>query len=229
MAEPRQLTIPLGFAPKVGRDDFLLGDANRAAFAFLDRWPDWPSPIAALDGPPGSGKSHLVRLWAEKAGAEILSGDGLADADVAAALGLGAVAVDPVDGENVPDLALFHLLNGAREAGASVLLASCAPVALWRVGLPDLASRLRSAAPLSLGAPDDILLRQIVVKLFADRQLEIDKAVVDYLLVRVERSLEAVAQVVEALDREALTQGRRVSRALAAQVLGRNGEQTEGA
>ena len=59
----------------------------------------------------------------------------------------------------------------------------------WRVGLPDLRSRLRMATPVALGEPDDELLRKVLVKLFADRQLVVEKAVIDYLLVRMERSL----------------------------------------
>ena len=118
-----------------------------------------------------------------------------------------------------PDAALFHLINSAREAGASLLLTSRSPAGDWRVGLPDLASRLRMAAPATLAAPDDDLLRQVLVKLFADRQIMISRPVVDYLLLRMERSLRAAVDLVEALDRTALAEGGAITRPMAARVL----------
>jgi chromosomal replication initiation ATPase DnaA len=82
-----------------------------------------------------------------------------------------------------------------------------------------------------LHEPDADLLRQVLVKLFADRQLTVDKVVIDYLLVRMERSLSAALALVAALDREALATARPITRPLAARILsettGRSGEFTE--
>ena len=121
----------------------------------------------------------------------------------------GALAVEDVAPEAVPEAALFHLINSVREVGGSLLITSRTPAEEWRVSLPDLRSRLRLAAPVALGAPDDELLRQVLVKLFADRQLVVDKPLIDYLISRMERSLSAAVALVEALDREALAAGRR--------------------
>ncbi len=118
-------------------------------------------------------------------------------------------------------MALFHLLNAAREEDAFLLLtAREAPVA-WGVGLKDLASRLRALPVVALEEPEDSLLRAVLVKLFADRQLVVDSEVVEYLARRMERSLDAARKLVAELDREALETGRRLTRPLAAQVLDR--------
>src|SRR5215207_10392789 len=203
----------------MGRDDFILGASNRDAFSLLDRWPDWPSHVVVLIGPAGSGKTHLARMWAGKAGAEYLSPADLAARSISALPRHAGLAVDGIDPDNVPEQALFHLLNAAREAGASVLLTSRAAPGLWRMGVPDLYSRLRLAAPVSLGLPDDLLLRQVMVKLFTDRQVEVERTVIDYLVRRLERSLAAAAAAVEALDVRALSEHRPVTRALAADML----------
>jgi chromosomal replication initiation ATPase DnaA len=89
------------------------------------------------------------------------------------------------------------------------------------VTLADLASRLRAARPVELGEPDDDLLRRVLVKLFADRQLAVDSAVVDYIVVRMERSLQAANALVDDLDREALAAGGAITRRLAAGALAR--------
>ena len=73
---------------------------------------------------------------------------------------------------------------------------------------------------VALSAPDDALLRAVMVKLFADRQLSVDESLIAYLATRIERSFAAARKAVEALDREALRQKRSVTRALAAELLG---------
>ena len=115
--------------------------------------------------------------------------------------------------------ALFHLLNLIREEEAFLLITAQAAPGRWGVALPDLASRLRAVPTVALSAPDDALLRAVLVKLFADRQLGVDMSLVGYLATRIERSFAAARAAVEALDREALRMQRPVTRALAAELL----------
>jgi len=114
--------------------------------------------------------------------------------------------------------ALFHLLNLAREEGAFVLVTARSAPGGWTVGLRDLASRLRAVPTVALAPPDDALLRAILVKQFADRQVGVDEGLIGYLASRIERSFAAARAAVAALDREALRQKRPVSRALAAEL-----------
>ena len=213
---PSQLTLPLGHDPQYGRDDFVVWPSNEAALRLIDRWPDWPAPVVVLSGPAGSGKTHLAHIWAERAGAEVLAASRL---DAVLARPGRVVALDDIDPQAVPEQPLFHLINSATEAGAHLLVTSRSPAALWKVGLPDLRSRLRLAAPAALASPDDDLLRQVLVKLFADRQLFVERPVIEYLLVRMERSLAAALVLVDRLDREALAAGNPITRAMAARFL----------
>jgi chromosomal replication initiation ATPase DnaA len=224
MRAPSQLPLALPHSPHYGRESFVAGASNAAALALIERWPDWSAPVAVLSGPPGSGKTHLAHIWADRAGAEFLTLDRLRETDRPPLTPGSAVVVEDVGMDDVPERALFHLFNAAKETGASVLITSRMPVSDWRVGLPDLRSRLRMAVPLALDTPDDELLRKVLVKLFADRQLIVEKAVIDYLLVRIERSLSAAAAVVEAIDREALAAGRSITRPMAARILAESGE-----
>jgi chromosomal replication initiation ATPase DnaA len=89
----------------------------------------------------------------------------------------------------------------------------------WPVELPDLLSRLKAATVVEIGKPDEELLSQVIVKLFADRQLYIDDKLILYVVSRMERSLNAAQTIVDRLDRLALARGTRITRALAAEVL----------
>jgi chromosomal replication initiation ATPase DnaA len=229
MRAPSQLPLALSHPPHYGRESFVVGASNAAALALIDRWPDWTAPVAVLSGPPGSGKTHLAHIWAEQAGATFVASEQLRQADPPPLPPPGgAIVVEDIGIDSVPERALFHLLNAAKETGAGVLLTSRTPAADWRIGLPDLRSRLRMAVPVALDTPDDELLRKVMVKLFADRQLIIDRSVIDYLLVRIERSLTAAAAVVEAIDREALAAGGSITRPMAARILAELGEDWPG-
>jgi chromosomal replication initiation ATPase DnaA len=222
MPAPKQLPLALGHTPQYGREEFVSGPSNVEALRLIESWPDWPSPVVVLSGPPGSGKTHLAHVWADRAGAAIYAPDALA-ADLAALQSRRALAIENIDGERISEASLFHLINSVLESRSSLLLTSRRAAEDWNVNLPDLRSRLRMATPVALGTPDDDLLRKVLVKLFSDRQLLIERPVVDYLLLRMERSLSAALHLVDQLDREALSEGRSITRPMAAKTLARSG------
>lgn len=216
---PRQLSFDLGHRPAHDRYDFFVTAANSHAVAYIDRWPDWPHPALIVTGAAGSGKSHLTAVWCEESGAPRVSVAELSLEALPALFAGGVLAIEDVDGAACDEKLLFHALNMAREQGGWLLLTARTAPSGWPLALADLASRLRAAPCVHLGPPDDLLLRAVLVKLFADRQLNVDVAVLDYVCRRIERSLAAAAEFVQRLDREALEEGRAISRTLAGKVL----------
>jgi len=201
------------------REDFLSGASNAAALALIDLWPDWPDQAVVLAGPEGCGKSHLAAIWAEAAGARFLSARSLAVEAVPAALATGALVVEDIAAGGFDERAVFHLLNLAREEQAFVLLTARSLPAGWAIGIRDLASRLSALPVVSVKAADDALLRAVLVKLFADRQVAVEESLVSFLARRIGRSVAAARAIVAELDREAMQQRRPLSRALAAELL----------
>jgi chromosomal replication initiation ATPase DnaA len=213
-----QLALALDHAESLAREDFLPGPSNAAALSLIERWPDWPSRVLVLRGPEGSGKSHLAAIWARAAGARMLSPRALEGADVPIALATGALVLENLGERPFDEAALFHLLNLTKEERAYMLITARTAPSSWRIVLPDLASRLRALPVVALEAPDDALLRAVIVKLFADRQLAVDESLVGYVATRIERSFAAARAAVAALDREALRRKRPVTRALAGEL-----------
>lgn len=216
--QPRQLALALDHGESFAREDFLEGPSNAAALALIDRWPDWPARVMTLAGPQGSGKSHLAAIWAEETGARFVSMRALDDTQVPSVLATGALVIEDFAERSFDEAALFHLLNLAQQEGATMLLTARSAPAGWSIALPDLASRLRAIPSVTLSAPDDRLLRAVIVKLFADRQLNVDETLVAWLVAHRERSFPALRAAVDHLDREAMRQKRPVSRALAAEL-----------
>jgi chromosomal replication initiation ATPase DnaA len=218
LVAPRQLVLALDHPTSFAREDFLQGPSNAPALALIDSWPDWPNRVMTLVGPEGAGKTHLVSIWAEAAGARVMSARLLEHGDLPAALATGALALEDLDADGLDETALFHLLNLAREERAYVLITARAAPAGFPVTTPDLASRLRAIPVVTLTAPDDALLRALIVKLAADRQLAVDEQLVKFVVNRIERSFAAVRAAIARLDEEAMRQRRPVTRALAAEI-----------
>jgi chromosomal replication initiation ATPase DnaA len=214
---PRQLALALDHLESYEREDFLSGPCNKGPLQLIDSWPDWPTNALALVGPEGSGKTHLAMLWAAAAGARVASALRIHEADLPAALATGALVVEDAAAGG-DERALFHLINLAREEKASLLFTARSVPANWAVTVPDLVSRLRALPVITLLPPDDAMLRAVIVKLAADRQLTIDESVVGYLSTHIERSFAAARAAVIALDTEALRQRRPPTRALAAEL-----------
>jgi chromosomal replication initiation ATPase DnaA len=215
----RQLTLDLPHEPRYSREDFLVAPANVEALCTIEAWPNWPGRMLVLVGPAGAGKSHLGAIWAQRAGATVLSGEAMADADLPALADAKAVLIDDAERLGAAEAALFHLLNLARESDGFLMMTATAAPDAWGLKKADLLSRLRLAPLAVLREPDEALARAVLVKLFHDRQLIVEPAVIDYIALRIERSLAAARAVVAALDREALARGRAVTRPMAAALL----------
>jgi len=216
-SRPRQLALALDHAESYAREDFLSGACNNDALALIESWPDWPAKAIALIGPEGSGKTHLATIWAAAAGARVISARALGETEPRSALATGALVVEDAVATK-DERTLFHLINLAREEAAFLLFTARTMPSLWPMAIPDVVSRLRALPVVTLVAPDDAMLRGVMVKLAADRQLALDESVVSYLSTHIERSFAAARSAVIALDKEALRQGRPASRALAAEM-----------
>ena len=217
----RQLAFDLPATEAFSAAAFHRSPANAAALAALADWQHWPGGKMLIVGPTGAGKTHLAHIWCTMTGAERVEGSALTGTDLPDLARFGAVCVENahlVAGNPPLETALFHLHNLALPQGRLMLTATSAPRD-WGLGLPDLLSRMQSAALTRLEAPDDALLAAVLAKLFSDRQITPPPNLIPYLLPRMFRSIASARDLVAALDARALAQNRPVTRALAAELL----------
>jgi chromosomal replication initiation ATPase DnaA len=227
ISAPRQLIFRWPHSPSFAREDFLPASSNRDALRAIEVWPNWASRMLLLIGPEGAGKSHLGAIWAGAAGAITLGGEALNERSFETCAQASAVLIDDADRATQAETHFFHAINTILENDVWLLLTSRAAPDGWGLKTPDLLSRLRLAPVARLAAPDVELTEAVLFKLFSDRQLQVEPHVVAYIALRIERSLGVAREIVAMLDHEALTQGRRVTRAMASEAVrevGSNGE-----
>lgn len=217
----RQLTFDLPAQEKLTRVDFTISGANALALAALDQWQGWPGRKMLLAGPQGAGKTHLAAIWAADTGALQLTATDLAGLDLAGLDGSRAVVVEDADrvaGDPAAEEALFHLHNMVTRSG-HLLLTARTPPRDWGLRLPDLLSRMQAAPLTRLDPPDDALLAKLLAKLFADRQLAVQPALLPWLVARMPRSFAAARAIVAELDARSLAEARPITLRLAAEIL----------
>jgi chromosomal replication initiation ATPase DnaA len=218
---PGQLALDFGHEVSHAEDDFVVGDGNRLAHGHIMAFPDWPGPLTLLEGPAGVGKSHLARIWAERAAAGYVSPD--TAEEISRIGGAAPLVVEDVDTAGYEEAALFHLLNQSMRDRRPVLMTARQPVVTWPFVTNDLLSRARLAARFGMELSGDIQLSQMLVKLFLDRQVVVEPRTIAFLVARMERSSGEAIALVDMMDRMALERGVAITRAIAAEALALRG------
>ena len=219
----KQIPLDFGSRHALRRSDFHIGKSNRDAVGWIDRWPKWPAPVLILQGEAASGKSHLAAVWQDTSGAVLIRPEDLTKKNAADFWDMGKAFIidglDPWLGDFEAETTLFHLYNMLKEEQRTMMITMRMSPTQSDFVIPDLASRFRAAPTVTIHPPDDMLLASVMIKLFSDRQLNVNNDVISYLLPRIERSFAAARDVVERADHMALSEKRRISVPLMRQVL----------
>jgi chromosomal replication initiation ATPase DnaA len=187
-----QIALPFDWPPDPRDDEFLVSDSNARAVQQLERWSTWPVMAVVLTGPRKSGRSLLARIFAAKSGGEIID-----------------------DAERQSETAIFHAWNRAQETRHPLVIVADAPPPEWSVKLPDLRSRLTASPIARIGPPDETLMQALFDRQFLRRGLDARPDLIQWLILRVERSHIALLRTVDLLDQAVLERHKRLSIPLA--------------
>lgn len=215
----KQLPLAFEHKPFLGKEDFMVAGCNAEAFAFVEKWPDWPFFALCLYGPEGSGKTHLANMFSNNVSIAtnypykipyIKAQELTLDMPPKLFAKHNCLIVEGLS-DNINNEAMFHLYNLYRNEGGFILFTSETAPARLNISLPDLRSRLNIIPSVEIKEPDDDLLSALIVKLFMDRQVVITQEVLNYIVQNMRRSFAFARKLVIETDNISLARKRAIS------------------
>lgn len=200
------------------KDDFYVTKSNKEAFVLVESWPKWLKRSLNIFGPSGSGKSHLVSIFEKKTSFVKIECSDLSDKIFMQFKLKESLIIENLD-DNVPEKILYSLFNMASQDNKYILITSKKSLASFNFSLDDLQSRVNSSTIVEIKPPDDDLINVILSKNFSDRQINIDKKHIDYIIKRTDRSYEKISQFISNLDNYSLRKGQSVGIKIIKEVL----------
>lgn len=206
----QQLILNLRSLPSMGRNDYFVSEVNKEAVSWLDSWPNWTTFGFIVCGPLGSGKSHLAQVLKTLSHGDIIEAKDISNKNIDQLSEKKCLIIENLESLTSETL-LFHIYNMLLENKNNLMLTSKFNVSQINFELPDLKSRLLSMPQVSIGLPDDRLLKNLLIKQFLDKGILVEMDVIDYLIKRIDRSFEAISKLVAKIDFKSLEKAKKIT------------------
>ena len=189
------------------REDFFVTKSNKDIFNYLESWPKWEKNLINIFGPSGSGKSHLVSIFKKKVSSLIINSNNISDEVFIKLKSKQALIIEDL-AENVSEQLLYSIFNTIVQENKYLIITSKKSLRLFKFNLLDLKSRIQFVLNFEIKLPDDNLIFVILAKNFSDRQIKVNKKIIDYIIRRIDRSYENISNFVSLLDKNSLKKGK---------------------
>jgi len=194
-----QLLHELDYKTNFNEHDFYLSKSNSNAFNLINRWPDWDKKILNISGEKFSGKSHLANIFKLKSKAFLVKGNEI-DNSIFKSIKLHeSIIIDDFEECNEEEI-LYSIFNLIDQDSKYLLINSLKPINEIKYRLPDLTSRSKNCLYAVIENPDDELLFAIILKNFSDRQIKIEKKIINFIISRIDRSYRKIDEFIYKID-----------------------------
>ena len=199
MSELNQLLLDFDYKTNFNEHDFYLSKSNFNAFNLINRWPDWDKKILNISGEKFSGKSHLANIFKLKSKAFLIKGNEI-DNSIFKSIKLHeCIIIDDLEECNKEEI-LYSIFNLIDQDSKYLLINSLKPINEIKYRLPDLTSRSKNCLYAVIENPDDELLFAIILKNFSDRQIKIEKKIINFIISRIDRSYRKIDEFIYKID-----------------------------
>ena len=199
MKNLNQLLFNFNYSQNFNYDDFFVSKSNYFAFQLIEKWPKWEKNILNIYGEKFSGKSHLANIFCNKNKCIKITEEQLND-DILKKLKLHEnIVLDNFDNLTEERL-LYSLFNLVDHDNKYLLINSIKPINEMNFDLNDLKSRSKNCLFAKIDKPDDELMFALILKNFSDRQIEIDKKFIDFIIKRIDRSYGKISDFIYKID-----------------------------
>jgi len=219
MSNLNQLILKFDYEQNFTDDDFYVSDSNNHIFSLLYQWPKWEKNFLNISGEKFSGKTHLINIFIKKFkgikfDAKKLSGDDLKKIKI-----YENIIIEDLD-ENVDEKLIYSLFNIIDLDNKYVIVTSKKPIVKIDFSLPDLISRTKNFLLQNIEKPDDKLIFALILKNLSDRQISIDKKLINFIIKRIERSYGKIFDFIYKVDELSLKRKKPIDFKIIKEILG---------
>ncbi len=194
-----QLIIKFDYEQNFKDDDFYVSNSNKHIFSLLDQWPKWEKNFLNISGEKFSGKTHLVNIFIKKFKGIKLNARSLSNEDLKKIKTHQNIILEDLD-KNIDEKLVYSLLNIVDLDNKYIIVTSDIPIVNIDFSLIDLKSRTKNFLLQNIEKPDDELMFALILKNMSDRQISIDKKLIDFIIKRVDRSYGKIFDFIYKID-----------------------------
>ena len=221
MNEQNQLLINFNLKKDYDEQDFYVSSSNKYAFNIINGWPKWLKRIVNLYGEQYSGKSHLSKIFETKTTCLNIESINFTNEILLKFKTKQALIIENFN-FNIPEKLLYSLINIVEQENKYLLITSLKPLNKFDFKLKDLNSRINNCLFVEIGATDDELIYALIVKNFSDRQINIDKKIIEYIIKRINRSYKDIFLFIYKVDQLSLQKGKPINLSIIKKILKQN-------
>ena len=221
MNEQNQLLINFNLKKDYDEQDFYVSSSNKYAFNIINGWPKWLKRTVNLYGEQYSGKSHLSKIFETKTTCLNIESTNFTSEILLKFKTKQALIIENFN-FNIPEKLLYSLINIVEQENKYLLITSLKPINKFDFKLKDLNSRINNCLFVEIGAPDDKLIYALIVKNFSDRQINIDKKIIEYIIKRINRSYKDIFLFIYKVDQLSLQKGKPINLSIIKKILKQN-------
>ena len=199
MRDLNQLLLNFEYKQNFKDDDFYVSKSNYYAFNLINTWPKWEKNFLNISGEKFSGKTHLSNVFLKKFKGIKIDSESFTNNDLKKIKLYENIILDNFT-SSVDENLVYTLFNTIDQDNKYLILNSLAPVNEINFSLLDLRSRMKNCLAAKIEKPDDELMFAIILKNFSDRQVVIDKKLIDFIIKRIERSYDKIFQFIYKID-----------------------------
>ena len=179
--------------------DFYVSKSNEYSFKLLNSWPKWEKNFVNLIGENFSGKSHLINIFLQnfkgiKITASKITNDFLKEIKI-----YENIIIEDLL-ESIDENLLFTLINTIEQDNKYLIVSSTKPIVEFKFKLQDLNSRSKNFLLSAIEKPEDDLMYALILKNLSDRQISIDKKLIDFIIKRISRSYGKISDFIYKID-----------------------------
>lgn len=180
-------------------EDYFVSESNKYAYKIIKKWPRWTKKIVNIYGEKYSGKTHLANIFKKKANGFFINSDKINN-DILKQFKLYETII--IDGfyNEVEEELLYTIFNLVEQDNKFLIIFSRIPISDFEFKLKDTESRAKNCLSVEIQAPDDELIFAIIMKSFSDRQITIDKKIINFILNRINRSYSKIHDFIYKID-----------------------------